>query len=181
MAAFSIAFVAGALSTFAVVRALGELAGVANWAVETRLTVGITGLFALAVVDVYSVRKARYCLLGVRRQTPRHLLRFFRITVVASLWGLDTGLAITTFRVAAVTWAALLLSVLGLAPWWSGLAYGCAFTLPFLLLLWRRQLGDAARQIVADPGLEGFLQKRSVVQLASATLLVSAAALLLVR
>lgn len=179
MASFAIMFMSGALLTFALGRGVGELLNVTALSGETRLAVATTTLFALAALDLYSVRKKRYCPLGWRRQTPRHLVRHFRITAVASIWGFDTGLAVTTFRVAAVTWAALLLSALGFAPWWSGLAYGAAFTLPFLLLLWRRQLGDAARQVVADPGLEELLQKRGVVQAASAVLLTGTGAVLL--
>ena len=96
--------------------------------------------------------------------------------VVASVWGFDTGLLVTTFRVAAVSWAALFLAGLGLVPTWTGVSYGLGFTLPFLLLISRPRLG---RPAPADPGLESILRKRPAIQALSALLLVASAAILI--
>ncbi|MGI5286148.1 hypothetical protein ACQEVF_22810 [Nonomuraea polychroma] len=65
-----------------------------------------------------------------RRQTPRdHFYRFGPVRG-ALLWGLDTGLVVTTFRVTSLSWAALGVTLLGLVPWWAGLAYALGFTVP---------------------------------------------------
>ncbi|WP_188195493.1 hypothetical protein [Nonomuraea sp. SYSU D8015] len=65
-----------------------------------------------------------------RRQTPRqHFYRFGPVRG-ALLWGLDTGLVVTTFRVTSLTWAALGVTLFGLVPWWVGLAYALGFTVP---------------------------------------------------
>jgi hypothetical protein len=65
-----------------------------------------------------------------RRQTPRHA--FFRYGPFrgAFLWGLDTGLVFTTFRVTSLSWAGLALATLTIAPWWAGVAYAAGFLAP---------------------------------------------------
>lgn len=102
--------------------------------------------------------------------------------VVATLWGFDTGLVVTTIRVAAVSWGALYLAALGLSPRWTGFAYGVGFALPFLILLVRPQLGRAARAATpADPGLETMLRMRSLIQGFSAVLLIASGGVLFSR
>ncbi|MGH3623078.1 MAG: hypothetical protein ACRDQ5_15000 [Sciscionella sp.] len=71
----------------------------------------------------------------VRRQTPQRLFTVFGPARGALAWGLDTGLAITTLRVTSLTWAGLTAAILGLVPWWSGLAYAAGFTVPSLVLI----------------------------------------------
>jgi hypothetical protein len=103
-------------------------------------------------------------------------MRRHHMLVVASLWGLDTGLVITTFRVAAVTWGALYLAALGLSSPWAGVAYAGAFLLPFIALVVRPRLGRAAKaENAIDPGLEAMLRMRSGVQGVSAVLLMATA------
>lgn len=126
--------------------------------------------------------KATYCPIGWRRQTPRILTRRYHMFVVATLWGFDTGLVVTTIRVAAVSWGALYLAALGLSPRWTGFAYGVGFALPFLILLVRPQLGRAARAATpADPGLETMLRMRSLIQGFSAVLLIASGGVLFSR
>jgi hypothetical protein len=107
-------------------------------------------------------------------------MRRHRPLAVATFWGLDTGLVVTTIRVAAVSWAALYLAALDFSPGWTGLAYGLGFIAPFFLLLLRPQLGRAARgEVGVDAGLEALLRLRPAIQGSSALLLLVAAGVLL--
>jgi hypothetical protein len=169
MAAFSIAFLSGAIVIFAVAALAGTR--IAAMPLDWRIAAAAVSLLALAVVDVVSLRRKTYCLLGMRRQARQALAHRHRVETVAAVWGFDTGLAVTTFRVGAVTWGALVLTVLGFTSWWSGVVYGVAFTLPLLVFLTTEQSGER---------LVGLLQRRSVVQTASAVLLVTAGVLLAV-
>lgn len=166
------AFVAGAIVIFAAANALGALFSASEWPVQARLGLAGGGLLALAAIDILAIRKSTYCPLGWRRQTPRILMRRYRVDVVSALWGFDTGMVVTTFRVAAVTWGALLLVSLGFVPWWAGMGYGLGFALPFLFLVWAHRVGRSAREPVpTDPGLESLLGNRAALQGVSAVLL----------
>lgn len=178
-AAFAGAFFAGAVAIFLIVSAVAAQIGITQLPFELRQAAAGAGLLLLAVADVYALRKGRCCPIGLRRQTPRVLVRRYPMDVVATVWGVDTGFVITTFRVAAVTWGALLLAALGLSPRWAGMGYAVGFTLPFLMLLWRPRLGRAAQSAVAqDPGLETLLRRRSIVQGLSASLLLASGGIL---
>lgn len=181
-AAFIVAFLAGACAVFALVHAAATALGVGGLSFDARVAVAGAGLLPLAVADLRARRKGTYCPITVRRQTPRALMRGHRMDVVASLWGLDTGLVVTTFRVAAIGWGALLLTALRLSPPWIGLVYGLGFSLPFLFMLFRPQVGRASRAAApADPGLEALLRLRGLAQDLSAALLVASGGLLLTR
>lgn len=65
-----------------------------------------------------------------KRQAPQRLFYMFGPIRGAFLWGLDTGLMVTTFRITSLTWATLSLCLLGLIPWWSGTAYAVGFIVP---------------------------------------------------
>ncbi|MFI6323377.1 hypothetical protein ACIBG8_38010 [Nonomuraea sp. NPDC050556] len=71
----------------------------------------------------------------LRRQTPRSHFARFGPARGAFLWGLDTGLVVTTFRVTSLTWAALGVTLFGLVPWWAGLFYALGFTLPSAVMV----------------------------------------------
>jgi len=92
------------------------------------LAAGACALFCL--LDVAVVRRRRMCSVGIRRQTPKNFVFRFGDYLGSLFWGLDTGLAVTTFRTTALTWASLALLPLHILPWWSGLAYGLGFSLP---------------------------------------------------
>jgi hypothetical protein len=99
--------------------------------------------------------------------------------VVASVWGFDTGLAVTTIRVTAATWGALLLALLGLSGWQTGIAYGLAFAVPVTVLMWTHRLGRIAdAQTPVDQGLLQLLNQRLVWQTISAALLVAGSVML---
>lgn len=170
MTIFGAAFVAGAVVIFTLVSLAGATVRITALPLEWRLGAAAACLAVLASIDVLSARKKRYCLLGTRRQTPQRLMYSHPLMTVAAVWGFDTGLAITTFRIAALTWAALILTLLGFASWWSGLAYGLAFVVPLLILLCKATNG--AR-------LQKLLGYRTPVQLASATMLIAVGVVLL--
>jgi hypothetical protein len=175
-----VAFVAGATTVFSLIYALSGLTGVASVPLELRVGIGAAGLLALGAVDVRARRRSTYCPLSWRRQTPKALIRRRSATVVAAVWGFDIGLAITTMRVAAITWGAILLAGLGLSVWFAGLAYGLGFALPFVVLLWTHRAGRLAfSPSPVDPGLESMLARRSALQAVSAVLLIGAGAALL--
>lgn len=181
-ALYASAFVAGATAAFAAVHALGSALGAHDLPLSLRAGVSAAGLVSLAAVDVVALRSSRYCPIGPRRQTPRTLQRRHSPPVVAAAWGLDTGLAVTTFRVAAVTWGALLLAGLGLTVRWAGLAYGLGHAVPSLYLLFRHRVGRCARDPgPADPGLAEMVSRRTGAQAASAALLVGASGLLILE
>ncbi|MCG8459519.1 MAG: hypothetical protein MI919_24840, partial [Holophagales bacterium] len=90
---------------------------------------------------------------------------------------------VTTFRVAALTWGALLLTALHLAPWWAGLAYGVGFVIPVTKLLVDPRIGRAAvgSGSLQDPGLHALLARRPRLQLVSLLLLTCSSALLVLE
>jgi hypothetical protein len=170
MAAFAAAFVGAATLVFGVASFAG--AGVrALVPTPWRAGTAAASLLALAVVDVLSVRARTYCVLGMKRQARQALIRRYSVAVVAAAWGFDTGLAVTTFRVSAVTWAAFALALLGFAPWWIGVAYGVALAVPMLVLLITTMTVERLQREL------GF---RRLIQTASAAALAAAGAFLLV-
>jgi hypothetical protein len=176
---FGVAFFSGATTLFLLVYLLGRVLGVADLPVGWRAGLGAAGLLGLAAIDVAAARKSTYCPLGWRRQTPRSLMRRRSVTFVAAAWGFDTGLAVTTVRVAALTWGAILLVGLGLSAWFTGIGYGLGFAVPFLVLLWTHRAGRLAKTSgPVDPGLESLLARRKAVQALSAALLAAAGSVL---
>lgn len=179
-AAFAVAFIVGALAIFTIVSVVGTALGFTHLPSQWRVVLAGIGLLPLAAADLRAIAKSTYCPISWRRQTPRILMRRYRMTFAAWVWGFDTGLIVTTFRVAAVGWGALLLTALGLLPLWAGLGYGLGFTLPFLILLMRPQLGRSSRDTTpVDPGLESMLRKRAAIQGLSAALLLASAGILI--
>lgn len=169
---FAVAFVAGAVAAFGLVYSLGAVVDSREWSADFRsLSAGVV-LVCLSLSDLYAFRKRTYSPLSLRRQTPRVAARRYRPEIVVLIWGLDTGLAATTFRVAAATWGAFILVFLGFGPWWTGFFYGVAFVLPLMLVIWASRVGRAAYSPVpVDPGLDRLAAARPIAQLASAALL----------
>jgi hypothetical protein len=172
LALFCVAFVATAFVTFAVASAAGAALSARELPLPWRQAIAGAFLIALAGVDIYAARRKTYCPISWRRQTPRVLMRRFSPPVVALVWGLDTGFAVTTFRVSAATWGALFLTFLGFGPWWIGIGYGVAFVVPLACLIWMGRVGEAAAaRDPLDPGLDKLLEMRSFAQLSAALLL----------
>jgi hypothetical protein len=180
LAIFTAAFLAGSLAVFGLAGLAGEALRVDRLPRLWRVGGAAAVLVALAGLDLVSARQERYCSLGPRRQTPRALLYRHAATTVAAVWGFDTGLAVTTIRVAALTWGALTLTLLGVSPWWVGLGYALGFLVPVV--------GSILAQPAApQPGpgtdlglrLHGQLATRDRAQRASAALMLAAAVVLL--
>jgi hypothetical protein len=94
------------------------------------LVVPLLALCALTDIAFPRLRPLR-----LNRQTPRSLAGLFPLPVVGLLWGLDTGTAVSTVRASAASWGALALTFAGWGPWWVGLAYGAAFSVPLGLIV----------------------------------------------
>jgi hypothetical protein len=102
---------------------------------ETRIGIVVAASIAGIIVDVRALLQHSFSL-GLARQTPKALLQPGHESWVPPLvWGLDTGLIWTTYRVSFSSWALLLLAVLGMAPAWAGLVYGLAWAVPLVLVI----------------------------------------------
>lgn len=178
-AMFVTAFLVGAATIFFLFFVIGNSVHVQECPVSIRRSVAAVGLAVLAPLDLWGRRNGTYCLIGWTRQTPRTLWRRRSMLVAASIWGFDTGLAITTIRVTAATWGAVLLTVLGLSGWQTGMAYGFTFTIPITILMWTHRAGcNAKSQEPSDPGLADLLYKALVWQGNSAAVLIAGAVML---
>jgi hypothetical protein len=180
LAIFAVAFLTGALAIFGAAGLAGEALRVDRLPFAWRAGGAAAVLVALACLDFFSVKKDRYCPLGSRRQTPKSLLYRHAATTVAAVWGFDTGLAVTTIRVAAITWGALAMTVLGVSSWWAGFGYGIGFLVPVVASILAQ---SPSEQPTPGPSLglrlQGQLASRGQAQLASAVLMLAAAAVLL--
>ncbi|MFF7788142.1 hypothetical protein [Streptomyces sp. NPDC007991] len=86
-------------------------------------------------LDFRAVKRGTFSV-GLHRQTAKTLSNGTGDTpgwVIALLWGLDTGLVWTTFRMSCASWVLLLSSLLNVAPQWCGLAYGVFFGVPLII------------------------------------------------
>ncbi|MEV6930714.1 hypothetical protein AB0M46_40360 [Dactylosporangium sp. NPDC051485] len=134
-------FLFSATLVFGVAAFAGRALGVTLLPQPVRLAAALACFAALLGLDVLALRRKTMCPVTLRRQTPKNLVMRYGETRGALIWGLDTGLGITTFRVSATTWALLALGLFGVAPWWQGAAYGIGFTAPIaaaILLVPRR-------------------------------------------
>lgn len=163
----ALAFVAGAIVTFGIAALLG--AAMPASLLAKREPIAAAALIVLALFDIAAIPRKSHCALGLSRQTPKTFAYRFGAIATAAAWGFDTGLAVTTFRVAAMTWAALLLVLLGFASWSTGLAYGVAFAVPLVVLLFR-ELGSG--RIAALVRWRGLVQAGSAITLFTAALLI---------
>lgn len=174
-AVFAAAFTAGATAIFGIAALAGAAVRVDELAPQWRLGIAAAGLAAFALADLAALRKRSYCPLSWRRQTPQSLRFRHSATTTVAAWGFDTGLAVTTFRVAALTWAALLLTFLGLAPWLIGFAYALAFVVPVITILHGQPVASRS-----SASLEALLRRRTAFQGISVVALFLAGTLLLI-
>src|SRR5262245_44424134 len=175
-ALFVTGFVVGATTIFFLSFLLGETAHIHELPLPLRRAIAAAGFVALAVTDMWARNAGTYCPVGARRQTPRVLSRRHSMLVVAPIWGFDTGLAVTTFRVAAATWGAILLTILGLSGWETGVAFGIAFATPITVLMWTHRAGRMAGAAEpCDSGLGELLGMRQMWQMTSMVVLIASA------
>ena len=170
LAVFAASFIVGATAIFAAASLAGTGLRVAGVPLSWRIVIGAAVFAALAVVDLRAIRTRDYCPIGWRRQTPQRGTRFGPM-ISAAVWGFDTGTIVTTFRVAAITWGALSMAALGLAPWWIGIIYGLGFIVPLLFMLIMREPDSDS--------LQRLLAMRSLLQSCSAIALVLGSVLIL--
>jgi hypothetical protein len=176
-ALFVAAFLAGAALIFCLVFLLGVTSPARQLPLSLRRSLAGAGLLVLASLDIWARTHGTHCPLAWIRQTPRGLRLRHSMFVVASLWGLDTGLAVTTIRVTAATWGAILLTLLGLSGWQTGIVYGLAFTVPITILMWTHPAGRCSQE-PGDGGLGELLKKGPVWQTNSAALLIAGSVML---
>jgi hypothetical protein len=110
---------------------------------QVALAICVAASVAAIAVDVRAVRRHTYSI-GLHRQTAKALAHApnRRWWVTALLWGLDTGLIWSTFRVSAASWVLLLAALLNVVPQWGGLVYGACFGVPLLVAV---SIGDPDR------------------------------------
>lgn len=148
VAALVTGFTCSALVVFGAATLVGAALGLDRLPLAARLTVAALLGAGMVAVDLTSLRAPHFCRLTLRRQTPKALSSRYGPRLGALLWGVDTGVAVTTIRMSAAAWVVLTLGVLGLAPWWVGLAYAVGFSVPLavatLLLPWRPVVSGTA-------------------------------------
>jgi hypothetical protein len=154
-------FMLTATGVFALAAAVGAGVRQLSLPIGTALLIFVLG--ACLITDLVFPR-IRPTLLN--RQTPRTLSGRFSLPVVGLLWGADAGTVVSTFRVTAGSWGALLLTAAGWAPWWTGVYYGVAFCLPLAVLViayptaggaagergWRRRSTESLAQALSSRG-----------------------------
>ncbi|MFF1477151.1 hypothetical protein ACFVYD_06175 [Streptomyces sp. NPDC058301] len=87
------------------------------------------------VLDARAIKRGSFTV-GLRRQTAKTLSDDSGPTpgwVTPLLWGLDTGLVWTTFRMSCASWVLLVSGLLTIAPQWAGLVYGVFFGIPLIV------------------------------------------------
>jgi hypothetical protein len=128
----ALGFAISALATYATAFVLGGavLGGVRAGAIAKWAAAGALAIFIAVDAGALGLHTPMW-----RRQTPRGLFLQYGAAKGAFLWGLDSGLVVTTFRVTSLSWAALTVTLLGLVPWWSGLAYALGFAVPTAMLV----------------------------------------------
>ncbi|MFI6238388.1 hypothetical protein ACIBEF_00755 [Micromonospora sp. NPDC050795] len=101
-----------------------------------------------AFLDANAIRTDSFAP-GLQRQTSKELGHRENMPtwVAPMIWGLDTGLMWSTFRVSATTWVLLAAALLNVAPQWSGLVFGIAFVVPLsvAVLIGRGSLSQLSR------------------------------------
>lgn len=131
MARFACAFGVASFTVFALAAALG-MAMSRALPTQARLAVVCAVLGAALALDWYSLRRKTWCPVTARRQTPKSIQYQHGIRRATVAWGLDTGLIFTTYRMSSIPWGLLTLGLLGITPWWAGLAYAAGFLIPLL-------------------------------------------------
>lgn len=125
-----------------IVGLLHELgAGLSRFITPTA-SIAVCGLAAIAGVgiDAHAARRGTYSI-GLKRQTSKELghdgTRQWWVTPL--LWGIDTGLIWSTFRVPSASWVLLMGALLNVMPQWSGIVYGLFFGVPLVVAV---SIGD---------------------------------------
>lgn len=141
------------LSALVLVLVLSQVGRLVAEVVDRDLRVGAALTLAVlaAGADLLAIGRARMAP-GLSRQTPKGLAddpdKPWWITPL--IWGGDTGIIGTTFRVSSTSWLLLATALLGLAPWWAGAVYGLAFAVPLAVTV---RTGEGAPACTLRPRL----------------------------
>jgi hypothetical protein len=118
-----------------------------QWLLRATIVACLVGL----VVDTRAIRR-RGLSVGLSRQTPKTLLRLGEHAWITPLvWGFDTGLVWTTYRVSFCSWLLLLMASAGFAPPWAGAVCGLSFAGPLLAAVLLRKYHLPRRTIMSSP------------------------------
>ncbi|MFL6076872.1 MAG: hypothetical protein ACJ73S_26050 [Mycobacteriales bacterium] len=130
--ALATGFTLSALACYAAAWAAGALlfGHHRHTAVARLAAAAVTATFLIVDTRLFGLRTPMW-----RRQTPREHFHRHGPTRGAFVWGLDTGLVFSTYRITSLSWVALTLTLAGLVPWWAGLAYAAGFVLPAAALI----------------------------------------------
>ena len=135
------AFVAGHLASttvwFGVVSLMG---GALNNTIDRHMRRSLlVAVIALSLaLDMIGLATRTLCAVSFRRQSPRRT-DFDRGTAsVALRWGIDTGIPLSTYRVTGFYLILLTATMFGITPWWSGIVYSLAFTIPITAAVYGR-------------------------------------------
>lgn len=119
---------------------------------SSKLAVALTTAIALVGVatDLWAVRSGTFSV-GLARQTPKSLLHLGEHAwLTPFIWGLDTGMVWSTYRVSFCSWLLLAMTLVGLAPPWIGAVYGLSFAGPLVLAVkWTHRPINQAGAITA--------------------------------
>ncbi|MCW2878492.1 MAG: hypothetical protein JWQ95_2592 [Sphaerisporangium sp.] len=127
----ALGFTVSAVVTYGLVHLLGF--GLFGWVpgTVTKIAAVLVMLWCVAIDSgLFGLRTPMW-----RRQTPQQHFGRLGPARGALVWGLDTGLVMTTFRVTSLSWAALGVTLFGLVPWWAGVAYAMGFTIPGIVMV----------------------------------------------
>lgn len=153
-ARLSAAFLTSSILVFATVRAIGSVAVPLHRPPLVQAL--LLGAFVGALIlDLHALYRNSWCPLGVQRQTPKGIQLRLGLRRAALAWGFDAGCVVTTYRVSALAWALILTCLVGIGPWWLGMAYGFGFIVP----LW---FGWASPYFL--PGNESAVKLASMLQ-----------------
>lgn len=166
MTRFAVAFAISSFIVFAISGAIGQLAKRALPS-PAHVAVLFAALSVAILLDAYSLRRKTWCPITLRRQTPKMIYYDFGARRAALAWGADTGLVFTTYRMSSISWALLLLDLLGIAPWWVGLGYSAGFLVPLVLgcSIGSRWFGDPTGLARALTGRETIARATCVLAL----------------
>jgi hypothetical protein len=154
LALFSAGFLVSSVAGFALAAGLGAALSAAL-APRARSAILLGTVLVLLAVDLARLRRGHHCSLGLRRQTPR-VLGFQPIGPL--VWGLDTGLPLTTFRATPLPFIGLACVVLGFGHPWIGLAYAAGFLGSLVAsCAWPEASGPVAPEPL-PPGQRGSLR-----------------------
>ena len=130
--------------------------------IDDRSAVAVCVVAALVAAgfDVRALRIGSYAP-GLRRQTSKELGQRDSLPrwVAPMIWGLDTGLMWSTFRVSSTTWVLLAAALLNVAPQWSGLVFGTAFAGPLTVAV---VAGRSDLSTLSRPGPRRLAQSAAI-------------------